>query len=1026
MNEIPSNSAAAKPDVGRTALNHDTEGSRRSPSKQDRIHVVSRFRPQLQFELDQDGENCAYMSKDQKSVRHDNDPASQGGYEVYQMDRALGPKASQEHVYRDTGKQVLDPLFQGINCAIYVYGQTAAGKTHTMLGPQIHQSEGQGILTRTVHDIFARIEGTKDADDGTQHSLTFSCVELYEEEFYDLLRSPKTTPKPQRQNESKSPKLKLLSDIDGAPYLQGATEVVVDDIDSVEKVLVHSQASRIVSTTRFNECSSRSHFIAMLTLTQRPTNSDQTVISTVSFVDLAGAESTLKLYSHTDLSSLNSSFRNKDEAVDTLDVDAKLEVSAINRSITTLGKIILALSRRRRNRHIPYRDSKLTRLLQHTLGNNCFTILVLCLSPSTRNRRETRKALQFGEEAMRVRNFPVPVSRASRDVLKLRRIQQTVRSSIIASELLKKWGRGENYFREFVGTRSGEHAASLNEDVGSGKVDVSSSGKDDGNDSINKVDGTPIELEAPQSIDEFLPTKQETSETVTRNQDSAPAIQGRQGVQVHTGSSDTLEEQFESMTTPTNAEMDTNGTQSHRMNIFGHGFNESTSTSGKAISLLDKGATLNPQFDNGDELSKALEQTSLPSAESTRENAVSVRPAGTEPMDRGSMHEKVAPKLSICPRSVTESIDGIQKRNADENFPASWEQQQQWISDRPGIEFSDLEDSVEHFQKPKFKYLTFRISHVPFGLSLSPSYYDEYRRPVGATVVGVAGDGAVNGLIVPNDQIAVVQGITVVDTKYDELRELLREYEEVVSEEQPLLITILRDVSGERDALQPPNAQRLPQKTWPLTNSSTPQQIRNWKSRGSNSLTISTRPAENTPKVARVQAQSCGKFAMFSDSSHVYEGYRGSEKPRRTRSDVWLYMREKFGGCKPSEVLDYLNQKLQLRNEASENSIRPIQDVYQLQEEVKQKLKGDKYYHSRKSADASLSKQSSPGKHPRHQHQIPKEALQAHEWKLRSSASSSATLSSSLAPGHNHPLPGRLQLEEQGDGNSLRGSEDVM
>jgi len=263
-------------------------------------------------------------------------------------------------------------VLEGVNGTVFAYGQSGSGKTHTMLGPDITDDFEAGVLPRCIRAIF---EGVEEAPESMSFTVRMSCVEIYMERIRDLLNI-----------ESQS--LQIRQHPDRGIHVVGAREEYVASADEMLALVAQAAANRAVAATGMNENSSRSHQVTTVTIETRDGESGAMRFAKLCLVDLAGSEQVRRTHA-TGL--------NLDEA------------KVINSSLSALGNVINALASRRdtpsaRTSHVPYRDSKLTRLLQDSLGGNSRTSLVICCSPSLQDARETTSTLRFGTRAQRVQN----------------------------------------------------------------------------------------------------------------------------------------------------------------------------------------------------------------------------------------------------------------------------------------------------------------------------------------------------------------------------------------------------------------------------------------------------------------------------------------------------------------------------------------------------------------------------------------------------------------------------------------------
>uniref|UniRef100_A0A0N5AZQ2 Kinesin motor domain-containing protein n=1 Tax=Syphacia muris TaxID=451379 RepID=A0A0N5AZQ2_9BILA len=289
----------------------------------------------------------------------------------FAFDVIFDPVCSQENVYETCAAPLVEKLFAGYNCTIIAYGQTGSGKTYTIGTEETEQSlsdENRGVIPRIVDAIF------RQADNSTAYSLSVSMLEVYEEKILDLLSS------------SKDPL--QIREKDGATFVQGLTCEPVFDLMSTMRELEKGGRMRSKGETAMNLKSSRSHAIFTIFIDKAPTEQNEgSFKSKLAIVDLAGSERLKK----------------------TLAEGERLkEGIKINSGLLALGNVISALVEQGPNSgHIPYRDSKITRLLQDSLGGNSYTVMIACVSPADTNAEETLSTLRYADRAKKIRNKPV-------------------------------------------------------------------------------------------------------------------------------------------------------------------------------------------------------------------------------------------------------------------------------------------------------------------------------------------------------------------------------------------------------------------------------------------------------------------------------------------------------------------------------------------------------------------------------------------------------------------------------------------
>lgn len=320
------------------------------------IKVLCRFRPLNQSEIIR-GDKFIPIFQGEDTVIL--------GGKSYVFDQVFPTNTTQEQVYNTCAKQIVRDVLGGYNGTIFAYGQTSSGKTHTMEG-NLHDPEGMGIIPRIAEDIFEHIFAM---DENLEFHIKVSYFEIYLDKIRDLLDVTKTN-------------LSVHEDKHRVPYVKGCTERFVTSPEEVMDVIDEGKANRHVAVTNMNEHSSRSHSIFLINIKQENVETEQKLIGKLYLVDLAGSEKVSKT--------------GAEGAV--LD-----EAKNINKSLSALGNVISALAEGTKS-HVPYRDSKMTRILQDSLGGNCRTTMFICCSPSSYNDTETKSTLMFGQRAKTIRN----------------------------------------------------------------------------------------------------------------------------------------------------------------------------------------------------------------------------------------------------------------------------------------------------------------------------------------------------------------------------------------------------------------------------------------------------------------------------------------------------------------------------------------------------------------------------------------------------------------------------------------------
>ncbi|XP_003788717.1 kinesin-like protein KIF7 [Otolemur garnettii] len=348
------------------------EAQRLSGAEEAPVRVALRVRPLLPKELLHGHQSCLQVEPEQGRVTLGRD--RHFGFHV-----VLAEDTGQEAVYQACVQPLLEAFFEGFNATVFAYGQTGSGKTYTMGETSVaslHEDE-QGIIPRAMAEAFKLI----DENDLLDCLVHVSYLEVYKEEFRDLLEVG-----------TASRDIQLREDERGNVVLCGVKEVDVEGLDEVLSLLEMGNAARHTGATHLNRLSSRSHTVFTVTLEQRgrapsrlPRPAGQVLISKFHFVDLAGSERILKT---------GSSGERLKESIQ------------INSSLLALGNVISALGDpQRRGSHIPYRDSKITRILKDSLGGNAKTVMIACVSPSSSDFDETLHTLNYASRAQNIRNW---------------------------------------------------------------------------------------------------------------------------------------------------------------------------------------------------------------------------------------------------------------------------------------------------------------------------------------------------------------------------------------------------------------------------------------------------------------------------------------------------------------------------------------------------------------------------------------------------------------------------------------------
>lgn len=383
------------------------------------VRVVVRFRPPMSLEDSSEsrsrrtgsGEELAFVADTVNNVVESTDLQHR-----FHFDRVFS-QVTQSALYEDVGRPIVADVLQGYHGTILAYGQTGSGKTYSMFGPSgQHPPDLQGLVPRAAQQVFAHMAAgfgtTENLGEGAGPELgsnapvyTVECnfLEVYCEQMRDLLKPGNN-------------RLQVKELPQGGLCVDGLTHKVVNDTNEVLQVIRTGLKQRAAAYTRLNQHSSRSHAIFTLHVWQRAPDGTERH-GKLTLVDLAGSEKVHKSGS----------------AGEMLE-----EAKKINSSLSALGNVIDALADQRP--HVPYRDSRLTRILEDSLGGNCRTTLIVGCSPNMQHAPETLSSLRFAGRAKKVRNIVYMNVTYAADRQLLNRIAQLRR------ELAKAHGELERRF----------------------------------------------------------------------------------------------------------------------------------------------------------------------------------------------------------------------------------------------------------------------------------------------------------------------------------------------------------------------------------------------------------------------------------------------------------------------------------------------------------------------------------------------------------------------------------------------------
>lgn len=284
--------------------------------------------------------------------------------EAFRFAKAFSLEASQLEVYLAIGQPSVNDVVAGYNATVFAYGQSGSGKTYTMMGSDVFHDEHRGVIPRAITDLFGAV---MQADQFIEFTFKCSLLEIYKEKLRDLFDSQNTD-------------LRIKESPSRGIFVENLSEISVACEEEMLELLALGERMRTVASTNLNAQSSRSHQLFIVEVKQKLPN-DTEKRGVLNLVDLAGSEKI----------GWSGVTGNKLE-----------ETKKINLSLSALGNVIHSLASH--NEHVPYRDSKLTRLLQESLGGNYKTYLVVTCSPSKRHLEETLTTLKFGQRAGIIKN----------------------------------------------------------------------------------------------------------------------------------------------------------------------------------------------------------------------------------------------------------------------------------------------------------------------------------------------------------------------------------------------------------------------------------------------------------------------------------------------------------------------------------------------------------------------------------------------------------------------------------------------
>ncbi len=339
-------------------------------NKSERVLCYVRIRPFTKDELDRD-KTTPIEAIDEKN----NSMTVKKEFEKknYNYDKIFPENTNQSEIFTVAGKNVIDSVLEGYNGTIFAYGQTGSGKTYTMVG-EFENEEKKGIIPRSFDYIFQKISDLKKTDENSNYTISIAFIQIYIENIQDLFEPTN--------------KVVIREDKYNRVFLDGCKWIQVNNLKETQENFHKGEKIRVTESTKMNAHSSRSHALLIAKIEKSFLKNKTNYIMTRSYlylVDLAGSERVNK----TNVKEMRLE-----------------EAKKINYSLLILGNCIQSLTDPKAG-HVNYRDSKLTRLLQESLGGNAKTSLIVTISPSNYNAEETISSLNFGQRAMKVKNKPV-------------------------------------------------------------------------------------------------------------------------------------------------------------------------------------------------------------------------------------------------------------------------------------------------------------------------------------------------------------------------------------------------------------------------------------------------------------------------------------------------------------------------------------------------------------------------------------------------------------------------------------------
>uniref|UniRef100_A0A0A9FUF8 GSVIVT01025610001 n=1 Tax=Arundo donax TaxID=35708 RepID=A0A0A9FUF8_ARUDO len=374
------------------------------------VQVVLRCRP-LSEEEQRSNVQCAISCNDPKREVRVLHSLFKQADKTFTFDKVFGPESQQKSIYEHAVAPIVNDVLEGYNCTVFAFGQTGTGKTYTMEG-EMRQKVSElpdtaGVIPRAVRHIFDMLEARK-----ADYSMKVTFLELYNEDITDLLALEDQSRFP--EDRQKRP-ITLMEDGKGGAVIRGLEEIVVYSPSNIYSLLERGSSRRRTADTALNKQSSRSHAVFSINIHVKETtagNEELMKCGRLNLVDLAGSENIAR------------SGAREGRA---------REAGEMNKSLLTLGRVITALVEH--SVHVPYRDSKLTRLLRESLGGKAKTCIIATVSPSVHSLEETLVTLDYASRAKSIRNKPEANKKTCKSVMlkdlyqEMERMKQDVKAT---------------------------------------------------------------------------------------------------------------------------------------------------------------------------------------------------------------------------------------------------------------------------------------------------------------------------------------------------------------------------------------------------------------------------------------------------------------------------------------------------------------------------------------------------------------------------------------------------------------------